>query len=97
MGNDCKDESCCCKEGYCEMSSGMMCLADKAWGDLMAEKMKKLWEKERGSNMDAAAEVIVKHSMATWKHRMEKQDMKANLPQEEIDKFREELGKVMSN
>ena len=92
-------EECCgkkdnCEGDYCEMSSQMVCLADKAWSELMSEKLKREWEKHRGETMDKVAEVVIQHSMAIWEHRMKSQDMEAQLPKEEVDKFKEELGKT---
>jgi hypothetical protein len=40
------------------------------------------------------ADVVVKHNMAIWAHRMQVQDMKASLPKEAVDAFKEELGKA---
>ena len=56
--------------------------------------MKTLWNKERGQVMDSVAKIVVKHNMALWGYRMQKQDMKAELPKEQIENFKEELGKA---
>ncbi|MFC1648132.1 hypothetical protein ACFL1B_01605 [Nanoarchaeota archaeon] len=99
MGHDkdgCCGGSCGDKDnGYDEMTGEMLFLADKAWSHLVLDKMKEVWEKERGSNMDKAAEVAVKHSMDAWMARMSSGDMKKNLPKEAIDKFREDLNNAM--
>lgn len=89
-----KEKSECCGEDYCEMSGQMVCLANEAWSELMKEKMKQAWDKERGSIMNGVADVVVKHSMDVWNARMESQDMKKELSREEIDAFKEELGKA---
>ncbi len=89
-----KGKTDCCGEDYCEMTSSMVCLANEAWSDLMKEKMKHLWDKERGPIMDNVADVVVKHTMDVWKARMEAHDMKKQLSKEEIDKFKEDLGKA---
>jgi hypothetical protein len=86
-------EKCCCEDD-CQMSKEMICLAEQAWADLMKEKMKTLWNKERGQVMDGVAKIVVKHNMALWGYRMQKQDMKAELPKEQIENFKEELGKA---
>ena len=83
-----------CNDDYCEMSGQMVCLGDKAWSCLMMDKMKAAWEKERGTTMNKVADVVVKHNMAIWAHRMQVQDMKASLPKEAVDAFKEELGKA---
>ena len=103
MGEECcKEQKCgcesekerCCESNYCEMSGELVCMADEAWSELMVEKLKARWEKERGENMEKVADLIIAHSMEVWKLRMEKQDIKAELEKEKIDKFREELGKI---
>lgn len=48
----------------------MLSLADAAWAELMKEKIKILFEKERGSNMDKVAEVATKASMEFWAKKM---------------------------
>ena len=87
-------EECKSKGEDCDMTSGLLCIADKAWEELMKDKLKHEWEKHRGETMDKVAEVVIQHSMKLWKHRMSSQDMKANLPNEEVDAFKEELGKA---
>jgi hypothetical protein len=87
-------EKCCSNEECCEMTKEMLCLSEQAWADLMKEKMKTLWNKERGQVMDSVAKIVVKHNMALWSYRMQKQDMKAELSKEQIENFKEELGKA---
>ena len=97
--NECSESECLNKEctgacentDYCEMSGMMLCLADKAWEQLMMEKMKQVWDKQRSANMLKAAEASVKHSMAVWMAKMMAQDMSAGASKEEIAKFKKEL------
>ncbi len=97
--NECSDNECANKEctgacensEYCEMSGMMVNLADAAWEQLMMEKMKQVWDKQRGANMMKAAEVSVKHSMAVWMAKMKAQDMTAQASKEEIANFKKEL------
>ncbi|MBI5391194.1 hypothetical protein HZB02_06920 [Candidatus Woesearchaeota archaeon] len=77
-------ENCCsgeehegCCEGSCnddcgemEMAKVMMGLANRAWGELMVDKMKKAYEKSSGAKMDKATEVAVEACMAFWNNKM---------------------------
>lgn len=62
---DCK---CDCKD--MDMPHMMLKLGDDAWADLMKEKMKAVYERERGANMDKASEVIVHASIDFWMQKM---------------------------
>ena len=95
MGEDCcegkegKDD--CCKEGGCEMSHHMMKLADHAWAELAKEKMKKLWQEQRGANMDKIAEASVKGSMSFWMKKMNGEEFS----KEDWDNFSKSLQEAM--
>lgn len=76
--NCCTDESCnngSCnskspKTG-CEMTDMLMRMADKAWEELMMEKMKKHWEKSVGPRMDKVAKASVDGSNGYWNAMMQ--------------------------
>ncbi len=74
MGEECCKEECCsddcCEEKEHEMPRMMMHMAHAAWNELMVEKMKAAFDKQRGANMEKAAQVAVDHSIAFWNAKM---------------------------
>ncbi|MBI1935580.1 hypothetical protein HYS31_04005 [Candidatus Woesearchaeota archaeon] len=71
-GSGCCEESCCCEES---MSKGkyMMGLADRAWEELMKEKMKVAFEKAKGEKMERVAQMSVEACMAYWSNKMKEE------------------------
>lgn len=80
---------------YDEMTGMMAHLADKAWMQLMTEKMRAAWEEERGKYMTAMAKVAVEHSMMAWKKKMESKEMDCEPSKEEIEDFKKKLHEAM--
>jgi hypothetical protein len=88
-------ENCC--KGHCKpkhwantgdmMTDYLLELSDKAWEQVMLEKMKKAYEKHRGQEMDKMAEGAVKTALTYWLNKMKSQgelqkaysDLKHNL------------------
>ena len=84
----CEKENCCKKErkhDMCDMTSGMMRMADKAWEELMLQKMKSHFEKNVGEKMNKLAAASVDASLACWQTKMEgmarKEDHKQKMKQ----------------
>jgi hypothetical protein len=77
----CSTKGCCCEtscghneEGFkteCEVTNGMMKLANEAWGELLKEKMKKVYDKKNGEHMNKLAEVLVDTCTAYWHGKMQ--------------------------
>ena len=76
MTQECNEGSC--NEGSkcgsqstgCEMTDMMLNLADEAWKQLMMEKMKAEFEKQRGEKMTRVAAASIEASIAKWEHKM---------------------------
>lgn len=68
-----------------QMSDMMLNLADSAWNALMLEKMKHIWEKHMGKQMDKIAEASVgassTHHMGMMKSKAEMQESLEKLNQ----------------
>ncbi len=65
-------KGCGCGQGSgCEMTDMVMAIADKAWAELMKEKMKAELEKKRGAQMSKVAAAAVDASVAYWSAKME--------------------------
>ena len=76
--SNCSTTSCNTKESHwcnsgCDMTDGLMKMADKAWEQLMLEKMKKVFEKHNGAKMDKVAEAAVGASLKHWENKMKAQ------------------------
>lgn len=83
-------KDCECGEEYDEMTGMMFCLTHKAWEQAITEKIKEAWIKERGKNMEKAAEASVKHGMKVWMAK----EMKKPIPKDEIEKYKKDLKKA---
>lgn len=78
----CSSGSCSTGDGKCGCSDcGCMCptdmlqmIADKAWKQVMIDKMKAHWEKKRGSQMDKMAAAAVEASFAAWEDKMKSKE-----------------------
>ena len=94
MGNECCDEKCCSESCQCsceetnDISKEIMQLADKAWEELMKEKMKAAYEKAIGERMNKVAQVGIEASIAYWGSKMKAQSSWAE--------FEEKLRKAMA-
>ena len=60
----------CCEKEEKDMAHEMLHLADCAWYSLMKEKMKKVYEKERGQKMDQVADISAKAAIDFWTKKM---------------------------
>lgn len=70
--NECKPQCCEPKMGSeCEKTEMLFRLANKAWDELMREKMKKEWEKSMGPHMDKMAKVATEAAGKYWQNKME--------------------------
>lgn len=69
--NKCNTKKECCHNTGCPMTDGMLRLADKAWEQLMIEKMKKVFEEHNGEKMNGIAQATVDSANAHWKNKME--------------------------
>ena len=65
-----KEKNCHHNTG-CEMTDGMLRLADSAWEELIKEKMKKIFEEQNGERMDKVAQATVDVANAFWQSKME--------------------------
>lgn len=78
MEDCCKDGSCGSKQSTkekcgssgCQMTDMLVGLADRAWEELMLEKMKRLIEERNGEKMDRVARAGVDASFSFWEHKM---------------------------
>ena len=73
--NSCSTSSCAPKKtkgcgSGCEMTDGLMRMADKAWEQLMLQKMMKIFEEHRGANMNKTAKAVVEASLSHWENKM---------------------------
>ena len=69
--NKCSTEKESCHSTGCDMTDAMLRLADKAWEELMLEKMKKVFEEHNGEKMNKVAQATVDSANAHWKTKME--------------------------
>ncbi|MBI5047309.1 hypothetical protein HZC07_06290 [Candidatus Micrarchaeota archaeon] len=80
-GCGCKCHSCECCGG--EMSKDKMMfmmfmeMADASWMKMTKEKMKAVWEKKIGHDMEKSAEFFVEQSMMKW---MNEEEWMKNMP-----------------
>ena len=68
--NSCETQKDSCHSSGCEMTDKLMKLADKAWKELMIEKMKALMQEHNGARMDKVAKATVEVTNAHWEHKM---------------------------
>ena len=70
--NDTKSSGCQkdCSTG-CEMTDMLMKMADKAWEELMVEKVKGVMQEMNGARMDRVARASVESASAYWEHHMQ--------------------------
>ena len=61
----------CHHNSGCEMTDGMLRLADEAWEELVKEKMKKIFEEHNGEKMNKVAQASVEAATAFWQTKME--------------------------
>ena len=64
-----KEAKECCETGD-PMCDIMVNIADKAWEELIMEKMKGLWQSQMGEKMDKIAEASIETSMAFHINKM---------------------------
>ena len=69
--NKCGSEKESCYSTGCDMTDAMLRLADRAWEELMIEKMKRSFEEHNGERMNKIAKVMVDSTNAHWKTKME--------------------------
>lgn len=69
--NKCSIEKESCHDTGCCMTDAMLRLADKAWEELMLEKMKKVFEEHNGEKMNRIAQATVDSANTHWKTKME--------------------------
>ena len=87
----CCEEQSCCSDGYCDMSREMRLTADKAWGCLLKEKIKKAYESKMGKEMDELANLCADHSIKMHGLKMSGHaEVKA-----EIESFKKKLTESM--
>ena len=63
-----KDNSC--QSSGCEMTDKLVHLAERAWEELLIEKMKVLLQEHNGARMDRVAKATVEVTNAYWEHKM---------------------------
>jgi hypothetical protein len=54
----------------CNMPEKLLCLADKAWEELMIEKLKAEIETSCGSMMNELAKVVAHANKTKWQHKI---------------------------
>ena len=79
-----KSNSCCGK-----IVDDIKHLADKAWGELLKEKIKKRYEDQMGAKMDEIASLAVDTAMECWNNKIEAQ----KLAKDHEDKLHHCIGK----
>ena len=61
------------KENHCcgNLADNIKILADKAWSEMLKEKIKKQYEDRMGEKMDEIAKVAADAAIECWKHKIE--------------------------
>ena len=72
INSSCTTESASHKHKCCSdnITDNIKCLAEKAWAELLKEKIKKQYENKIGSKMDKIAEVAADAAIDYWKHKI---------------------------
>ena len=86
--NKCSSQKESCHSTGCDMTDAMLRLADKAWEELMLEKMKKVFEEHNGEKMNKVAQATVDSANAHWKTKMEAMGNKQNAKMKLQEAFR---------
>jgi len=68
--SNCKSSDGCNLNSGCSMSDEIFSIANEAWRELLKEKMKKEFEKQRGEKMNGIAVVGVEGAMNYWQNMM---------------------------
>ena len=72
---ECKTKECSttkksCSSSGCQMTDGLMKMAEEAWGMAVKEKMKQYFEQTAGEHLQKMAEAGAKASMTYWQNKM---------------------------
>lgn len=71
------EHSECCNKDHqqrykeCHCKEHFLMMADKAWMELLKEKIKANIEKEHGTHIEQLADILAKANGDQWKHKME--------------------------
>lgn len=68
LNNTCRNTSC--HDCYGKITNHIKCAANKAWGDLMKEKIKKIYEKKMGSKIDKLAQIAAESAIKCLQHKI---------------------------